>query len=1006
MSSSFSPSISLGFEPTFNNIMQYAKDNSDVYWDRRSKYPKSQAFTATIGATVAAVPIELLAALENLIKLPFIAASALIIEIPLVIAGYTIKVLSCGYYGQRLINLQKNVPGVIDFIYTAYKVVGLVAGTLCTATLGLFVSTQLNYKIHQALSLLDIRQLNPLYFAAKQVEQKLSDNRWKMDNNEQNQGTIRELRGIIENLKVRVNELEGALEGRDRDLRQWRNHTCRERERVVVQREERIALTFNDFIREMGSNRTLNLEFHEYLNGILGKTELEEMRKKADRLEELLRGNLGNLSESEKEELEIIIEELKTKNLALDKRLGEVQGELEKEQLELKAARAVIERQEKEIEELTRTNKSLERDINQFSNQLHDEKQAKTELEKERVKLMGAIKEKSGELELLKKELQGKNEGIAQLKNEMSAEREKYGKLIEQSKKEMEELHSKLEEVRKEIEGRAIKFEELRKQHEELTKKYDTAKRENEVLKGKLDELEKAGKGFQSATLSEAKAKEGELEELRKQIEQLEGELSAQKDVSSALEEKGKSLQERIKAQEVLLAEQEKKLEGVSEKLQAKVEELEQMKKLKEEFEEKTKVQAEEIQQLKIEYIGKFAAQASEIEELAMAKKRLEKQLQALQEGILSLVTQIHVIFKEGKDDSTAWDLIRASSIIDKPAEEQLIELEGWIQTLKIKIEGILDKERGIEAHKVLLEKQIKTLSDELEGKRAEVLEFKEKFEEAQLSFNKETAAHLATKGSIQENEELHKVKLEEKEKEMERIRKAFRSKKKQLSDLKINTKAQIDGLQAACEDLKKEKAVLAGIHERFEALQRTHSELVSREEKLKYEKNQETIAGEKKLALAKKLERENSVLESKVASGDDSIDSHQEIHASLEKAKNELQERVIKQEETNEELKGRVNKLTKQFEQQEEVVALERSKAEAASKRKAEYKEKLGKIQETLKIVVPLLSSEKFAEFMKQNQEELAQLQLLAEIDSSDSTDDLDFSEEEPFVQDGTVEY
>lgn len=147
-----STNITFGFEPTFNRMMQDTKRYSCDIWDKNKESGAMYSFTASLGTTLLTVPIELFAAVENMLKLPLLSIT-LCLEVPIATVGYTARWLEYKDFGQNWIDIQENIPGFKDLATAMYKAVGLVIGSLFTLTIGM-LSTYVNYEIHTNLALI------------------------------------------------------------------------------------------------------------------------------------------------------------------------------------------------------------------------------------------------------------------------------------------------------------------------------------------------------------------------------------------------------------------------------------------------------------------------------------------------------------------------------------------------------------------------------------------------------------------------------------------------------------------------------------------------------------------------------------------------------------------------------------------------------------------------------------------------------------------------------------
>jgi len=91
------------------------------------------------------IPLEVLAMAQNLIKLPFEAATAAI-KLPSKVANFCLR-------SKTLKEFERGLSGPFDVIKTALKVVGYAIGTSFTATFGFF-SPSMNFKLHVKMHLI------------------------------------------------------------------------------------------------------------------------------------------------------------------------------------------------------------------------------------------------------------------------------------------------------------------------------------------------------------------------------------------------------------------------------------------------------------------------------------------------------------------------------------------------------------------------------------------------------------------------------------------------------------------------------------------------------------------------------------------------------------------------------------------------------------------------------------------------------------------------------------
>ena len=97
-------------------------------------------------ATVMAgcLPLEAIAVAQNLIKLPF-EAVLMTIKVP-------VKIVNACLHSANLKNFEERLPGPLQLIKTAFKVIGFAIGALFTGTLGI-LSPYRNFRLHTALDL-------------------------------------------------------------------------------------------------------------------------------------------------------------------------------------------------------------------------------------------------------------------------------------------------------------------------------------------------------------------------------------------------------------------------------------------------------------------------------------------------------------------------------------------------------------------------------------------------------------------------------------------------------------------------------------------------------------------------------------------------------------------------------------------------------------------------------------------------------------------------------------
>lgn len=92
------------------------------------------------------VPFEILASLQNLVKLPFQPFG--------LACKYAIKVINFVFDSTLLGRLENGLPGFTDIIKTALKVIGYALGAVFTTTLGV-LSPRANFLLHCACGLIE-----------------------------------------------------------------------------------------------------------------------------------------------------------------------------------------------------------------------------------------------------------------------------------------------------------------------------------------------------------------------------------------------------------------------------------------------------------------------------------------------------------------------------------------------------------------------------------------------------------------------------------------------------------------------------------------------------------------------------------------------------------------------------------------------------------------------------------------------------------------------------------
>lgn len=108
--------------------------------------------------SIVSIPLELIASLENLIKLPYHTVT-LSLKIPATILNMLVR-------SKSLREFESQLASPLKVIQTATKIMGYVLGTLSTATLGL-ISPNKNFKLHCFFGLIN----DKIAEKAKQLEE-------------------------------------------------------------------------------------------------------------------------------------------------------------------------------------------------------------------------------------------------------------------------------------------------------------------------------------------------------------------------------------------------------------------------------------------------------------------------------------------------------------------------------------------------------------------------------------------------------------------------------------------------------------------------------------------------------------------------------------------------------------------------------------------------------------------------------------------------------------------
>lgn len=147
-----------------NHLINYSSELTQ----RTSFFQKNVASRCI---TAVSIPCELLAILENTIRLPFQTIST-IIKIPA-------KIINVVIASRSLKEFESKLSSPLDVITTAIKIAGFAIGLLFTSTLGL-LSPHKNFRLHCSLSLVDDFHAQKLVREAKESRQKEIDSHEKI----------------------------------------------------------------------------------------------------------------------------------------------------------------------------------------------------------------------------------------------------------------------------------------------------------------------------------------------------------------------------------------------------------------------------------------------------------------------------------------------------------------------------------------------------------------------------------------------------------------------------------------------------------------------------------------------------------------------------------------------------------------------------------------------------------------------------------------------------------
>ncbi len=119
-----------------------------------------QQILSRVSVLAGCIPLEMVATAQNIIKLPFEAAM-LTIKIPA-------KVINLFIGSETLKDFETSLPGPLQLIKTAFKIIGYAIGTLFTSTLGM-LSPYKNFRLHTVLDLISDEKAEAAAFQKEQA---------------------------------------------------------------------------------------------------------------------------------------------------------------------------------------------------------------------------------------------------------------------------------------------------------------------------------------------------------------------------------------------------------------------------------------------------------------------------------------------------------------------------------------------------------------------------------------------------------------------------------------------------------------------------------------------------------------------------------------------------------------------------------------------------------------------------------------------------------------------
>lgn len=691
--------VNLGFEHCFNNIMSYTN---------------SHPHNIHIGTAVSTIPVEFLSAAENLIRLPFQAAGA-VVKYPVAILGFSARVLCCGKNGlsEKLMDMQRALPGLKDVLFTAYKVIGFIIGTILTATIGL-ISSRANYAIHDKLGLIDPEMVIPeLSYSYQNLQGNYS--RLQTENGKLHD----DISGLQRHIEYKDGEIRRITDAKSRlereatstaELRstiqslQVTNSTLEQRLRSQPNYTEQLA-TLQNSIREWStaftreqSAKTAAERSNQQLQGTLRDKDAEILRLRSAK------------------PVERVVEKTVEKTLTDEQFFTRLQGTQQFHDLldrllgnnkELDAWRKAS----KELEALKQklaNNTFTNSDVPALIQCLEQHRIQSLNLQGQLSKVQKDLEGKQGEFD---RQLAAKNEEVVGLKAKITTVLEQKSFVEQQlasKSKEIEELRQQLGTVKKQsedrIKGLQAAKEEADRQKGLVEEKLKTETQAVERLRKQLDsEQSNADKFIRELQEAKQNADSQNYVVVGDLTTRLESAESLQRQLTQNLRQTEARVAELQKAKEAaglreteltgLLSTEKKTVESIRQQLSSE----------KDQSAGKTR----DIQALKAELAEARQSHAGANNELAAENQRLKGVVDTLSKSITTLASKVKALITQNSPPGTfAFELIQSSFDPNKPVLEQLEFLDKWM----IELESLIKKNPSVDSvNQLQLEEQIQT---------------------------------------------------------------------------------------------------------------------------------------------------------------------------------------------------------------------------------------------------------------------------------------------------------